>query len=185
MFAADLVAKKIMVFYAGVTNAEAGEQAPYRWLGGFDRNASAVNGVQFAARQLKGETAKWSGDFTDEKRVFGAIHPERGIDWEFFTKTAKEEGVKLAPGTDLVYTVPLDSATASAGPAAGGADAHRQAQGRRRDDRLALHGEQRERLPVQGRRLPRLPPRVGLPRFRHQRHRDHRAHPASLRTPSR
>ena len=69
--------------------------------------------MQFAARQLKGETAKWSGDFVDKKRVFGAIHPERGIDWEFFTKTAKQEGFKLAPGTDLVYSVPLDSATAT------------------------------------------------------------------------
>ena len=32
--------------------------------------------AQFAARQLQGETAKWSGDFTDKKRVFGAIHPD-------------------------------------------------------------------------------------------------------------
>ena len=94
VFAADLVAKKIMVFYTGVTNAEAGEQAPYRWLFGPDASASAVNGVQFAARQLKGETAKWSGDFTDEKRVFGAIHPERGIDWEFFTKHRQARGVQ-------------------------------------------------------------------------------------------
>jgi hypothetical protein len=113
VFAADLVAKKILVFYAGVTNAEAGKQAPYRWLFGADGSAAAVNGVQFAARQLKGETAKWSGDFTDQKRVFGAIHPERGIDWEFFEKTAKEEGFKLAPGTDLVYSTPLDTAEAT------------------------------------------------------------------------
>ena len=34
VFAADLVAKKIIVFYGGVTNAEAEKQAPYRWLGG-------------------------------------------------------------------------------------------------------------------------------------------------------
>ena len=78
MFAAELVAKKIVVFYGGITNAEADKQAPYRWLGGMDANAAAVNGVQFAARQLKGETAKWSGDFVDKKRVFGAIHPDAG-----------------------------------------------------------------------------------------------------------
>ncbi len=45
--------------------------------------------------------------------MFGAIHPERGIDWEFFEKTAKEEAFKLAPGADLVYSTPLDSAEAA------------------------------------------------------------------------
>jgi len=114
VFASELVAKKIVVFAAGVTNAEAGRQAPYRWLGGMDANASAVNGVQFAARQLKGSTAKWSGDFVDTKRVFGSIHPERGIDWQYFVSTAKKEGLKLAPGTDLVYSVPLDTSQTSA-----------------------------------------------------------------------
>ena len=113
VFADDLVAKKILVFYAGPTNAQAEKQAPYRWLFGTDSNAAAVNGVQFAARQLKGETAKWSGDFVKEQRVFGAVHPERGIDWEFFQSTAKEEGLKLAPGSDLVYSVPVDTSTAS------------------------------------------------------------------------
>ena len=39
VFAADLVAKKIVVHAAGVTNDEAATQAPYRWLGGFDSNA--------------------------------------------------------------------------------------------------------------------------------------------------
>ncbi len=112
VFANDLVAKKIVVFYGGITNAQAAKQAPYRWLFGTDSNAAAVNGVQFAARQLKGETAKWSGDFVDKQRVFGAVHPERDIDWEFFQSTAKEEGLELAPGTDLVYSVPLDTSTA-------------------------------------------------------------------------
>ena len=96
VFADDLVAKKIIVFYGGVTNAQAGAQAPYRWLFGTDSNAAAVNGAQFAARQLQGETAKWSGDYVDDERVFGAVHPDRGIDWEFFESTAKEEGLKLA-----------------------------------------------------------------------------------------
>ena len=113
VFANDLVAKKILVFYGGITNAQAAKQAPLRWLFGTDSNAAAVNGVQFAARQLKGETAKWSGDFVKEQRVFGAVHPELGIDWEFFHSTAKEEGLKLAPGTDLVYSVPLDTSTAT------------------------------------------------------------------------
>jgi hypothetical protein len=111
VFANELIAKKIVVFYGGITNAQAEEQAPYRWLFGTDSNAAAVNGAQFAARKLKGETAKWSGDFVDEQRVFGAVHPDRGIDWEFFQSTAKEEGLKLAPGTDLVYSVPLDTST--------------------------------------------------------------------------
>ena len=61
-----------------------------------------------------GETAKWSGDFTDKKRVFGAIHPDRGIDWQYFEATAKKEGLKLASGADLTYTVPLDTSQTSA-----------------------------------------------------------------------
>ena len=92
VFAAELVAKKIIVFFGGITNKEAGLQAPYRYLGGFDNNGSAVNTAAFAARQLQGETAKWSGDFVDKKRVFGTIHPDTGIDWEYFESFAKKEG---------------------------------------------------------------------------------------------
>ncbi len=112
VFAADLVAKKILVFQGGVTNAEAGRQAPYRWLGDFDSNAAAVNGVQFAARQLQGKTAKWSGGFTTKKRVFGALHPSRGIDWHYFESAAKNEGLEVAQTVE--YTVPLDLSTAFA-----------------------------------------------------------------------
>jgi hypothetical protein len=111
VFAADLVAKKIVVFYGGITNKEADRQAPYRYLGGFDTNGAAVNAAQFAARQLQGETAKWSGDFVDKKRVFGTIHPDRGIDWEYFESTAKKEGLKTA--ANVVYTVPLDTSQES------------------------------------------------------------------------
>ena len=40
VFAAELVAKKIIVFFGGITNKEADQQAPYRYLGGFDNNAA-------------------------------------------------------------------------------------------------------------------------------------------------
>ena len=40
VFVSELVAKKIIVFYGGITNVEAGKQAPYRYLGGFDNNAT-------------------------------------------------------------------------------------------------------------------------------------------------
>ena len=43
VFAAELVAKKIIVFFGGITNEEADRQAPYRYLGGFDNNATAIN----------------------------------------------------------------------------------------------------------------------------------------------
>jgi hypothetical protein len=112
VFAAELVAKKIIVFFGGITNKEADRQAPYRYLGGFDNNGSAVNSVLFAARQLQGETAKWSGDFVDKKRVFGTIRPDRGIDWEFFESTAKKEGLKTAQ--NVVYTVTLDTSQQTA-----------------------------------------------------------------------
>ncbi len=71
-----------------------------------------MNTAIFAARQLQGETAKWSGDFTSKKRVFGTIHPESGIDWEFFENTAKKEGLKVAE--NVVYSVPLDTSEQAA-----------------------------------------------------------------------
>jgi hypothetical protein len=114
VFASELVAKKIIVFYGGVTNKEAQRQAPYRYLGGFDNNATAINTAQFAARQLQGETAKWSGDFVDKTRVFGTIHPETGIDWEYFESTAKKEKLKIANGANVVYSVPLDTSQVAA-----------------------------------------------------------------------
>jgi hypothetical protein len=114
VFAAELVAKKIIVFYGGITNLEAAKQAPYRYLGGFDNNATVINTVQFVARQLKGETAKWSGDFTTKKRIFGLIRPESGIDWQYYTSTAKKEGLTLAKGAELVYSVPLDTSQVTA-----------------------------------------------------------------------
>jgi hypothetical protein len=112
VFAAELVAKKIIVLgVGGVTNAEAARQAPYRWAGGFDSNASAVNAAQFAGRQLQGETAKWSGDFTTKKRVFGALHPSTGIDWPYFERTAKQEGLDVAKTVD--YSAASDVNTAA------------------------------------------------------------------------
>ncbi len=112
VFAAELVAKKIIVLgVGGATNAEAGRQAPYRWAVGFDSNASAVNAAQFAARHLQGETAKWSGDFTTHKRVFGALHPSTGIDWPYFERTAKKEGLEVAQTVD--YTEASDVSPAA------------------------------------------------------------------------
>ena len=104
VFASDLVAKKIIVFQGGVNNAEAARQEPYRW--GSDSDGPAVNGAQFAARKLRGETAKWSGDFTTRKRVFGALHPSRGIDWQRFERTAKTEGLDVVQTVE--YSVPID-----------------------------------------------------------------------------
>ena len=71
-----------------------------------------MNTAIFAARQLQGETAKWSGDYVDKKRVFGTIHADTGIDWEFFESFAKKEKLKVAE--NVVFTVPLDSSQASA-----------------------------------------------------------------------
>ena len=114
VFASELVAKKIIVFYGGVTNKQAGQQAPYRYLGGFDNNAAVINTVQFAARQLQGQSAKWSGDFVNKKRVFGVIRPETGIDWQYFDSTAKQEKLQVATGANLQYSVPLDTSQITA-----------------------------------------------------------------------
>ena len=96
-----------------------------------------MNGAQFAARQLKGETAKWSGDFTDKKRVFGAIHPERGIDWPYFESTAKKEGLTLARSRSI-YTVPIDTSQTEAKQPGGGTRPRGQAQGRGRHHGVAV-----------------------------------------------
>ncbi|HXY92484.1 MAG TPA: hypothetical protein VEP49_08420 [Acidimicrobiia bacterium] len=114
VWAAELAARHIIVFFPGITNDQAQKEAPYRYLGGFDNNATAVNTAQWAARQLKGQTAKWSGDFTNKTRVFGDVHPESSIDWEYFQDTAKKEGLKLANGADLTYREPLDTSQTTA-----------------------------------------------------------------------
>ncbi len=113
VWAADLVAKKILTHQGGATNEEAARQAPYRWLGGFDSNASAVNGAEVIAKMLAGGTAKWSGDFVDEERTFGAVHPETGIDFEYFTTTLDDYGAELAIEPQE-YPVPLDSSAVTA-----------------------------------------------------------------------
>ena len=177
VFAADLVAKKILVHQAGATNDEAAQQAPYRWLGGFDSNASAVNGAQVVARMLKGETAKWSGDFTDQQRTFGAIHPERGIDFDYFTDTFKKEGGKLAaeptpvPGAASTRRQTTTSNQQTA-PTLDG-----EAEGRRCHHGAQLRVVRDGPGAVQGGRIPRLPPRVVLPG--HERRRTSRSPRAS------
>ena len=113
VFASELAARKVIVLQAGATNDEAASQAPYRYLGGFDNNSAAVNGAQVLGRMFVGETAKWSGDFTDERRTFGAVYADRGIDFDYFTDTFADEGGKLAIAP-LSYPVLTDSSQQSA-----------------------------------------------------------------------
>jgi hypothetical protein len=44
--------------------------------------------------------------------VFGALHPSTGIDWPYFERTAKNEGLEVAQTVD--YTVAQDAGTAPA-----------------------------------------------------------------------
>ncbi len=162
MFAADLVAKKIIVFYGGITNDEAGKQAPYRYLGGFDNNATVINAVQFAARQLKGRTAKWSGDFTTKKRVFGVIRPESGIDWQYFASTAKQEGLTLRLAAELVYSVPLDTSQITAKNQEEAPVLVAKLKDAGVTTVLLFSVVRHEPAAAQGCRQPRLPPRVAL-----------------------
>ena len=113
VFASELAARKVIVLQAGATNDEAASQAPYRYLGGFDNNSAAVNGAQVLGRMFVGETAKWSGDFTDERRTFGAVYADRGIDFDYFTDTFADEGGKLAI-EPLSYPVLTDSSQQTA-----------------------------------------------------------------------
>jgi hypothetical protein len=111
VFTSEIAAKKIMIFTANGTNADAAQQAPYRWQGVFDNDASAVNGAQFIGQMLVGETAKWAGDpaMRTKTRVFGAIYPERNLNFDLFLQGfAKYKGAKLAE--KVQYSVPLDAA---------------------------------------------------------------------------
>jgi hypothetical protein len=110
VFAKAIAAKKILVFTANGTNEDAALQAPYRWLGVFDNDASAVNGAEFIGKSLVGETAKWAGDpsMRTKTRVFGAIYPGQNLDFDLFLHGfAKYKGAKLA--AKVQYTVPLDA----------------------------------------------------------------------------
>ena len=100
-----------MIFTSNGTNADAAQQAPYRWQGVFDNDASAVNGAQFIGQMLVGESAKWAGDpaLKTKTRVFGAIYPERNLNFDLFLEGfAKYNGTKLAE--KVQYSVPLDPA---------------------------------------------------------------------------
>jgi hypothetical protein len=111
VFATEIAAKKIIIFTANGTNADAVQQAPYRWQPVFDNDASAVNGAQFIGQMLVGETAKWAGDadLKTKTRVFGAIYPERNLNFDLFLQGfAKYKGAKLAE--KVQYSVPLDPA---------------------------------------------------------------------------
>jgi hypothetical protein len=111
VFTAEIAAKKILVFTANGTNADAAQQAPYRWQGVFDNDASAVNGAEFIGKMLVGETAKFAGDpaLKTQTRVFGAIYPERNLNFDLFLEGFKKyKGAKLAE--KVQYTVPLDPA---------------------------------------------------------------------------
>ena len=173
VFASELVAKKIIVFFGGITNEEADRQAPYRYLGGFDNNASAVNTATFAARQLQGETAKWSGDYTDDKRVFGTVYP----DTRHRLAVLREHGQEGRPEGGYQHRVhgaarhQPDDAQGSGGSA----DDRRQAEGRGRHHGAALHVVPDEPGAAQGRRRPRLPPGVGVHRHGRPGHRGHGA----------
>ena len=83
VFAAELVAKKIIVIgVGGVTNAEAARQAPYRWAGGSDSNATAVNAAQFAGEATPGR---------DGEVVRGLHHEEARV-----RRAAPLDGYRLA-----------------------------------------------------------------------------------------
>ena len=43
--------------------------------------------------------------------MFGALHPSRGIDWQYFESTAKKEGLEVAQTVE--YSVPVDLGTAT------------------------------------------------------------------------
>ena len=110
VFAKAIAAGKTLIFTAtNGTNADAALQAPYRWLGVFDNDASAVNGAEFVGKELVGRPATWAGDaaMRTKTRVFGAITPDRNLTFDYFTKAfATYKRAKLA--ATLQYTVPLD-----------------------------------------------------------------------------
>ncbi len=80
IFGLAVAQAKIMAFNCGGTNSDAVAQAPYVWLGGFDSDASAVNGAEVLGKMFVGKPAEYSGNAADKTktRVVGVIKPQTG-----------------------------------------------------------------------------------------------------------
>ena len=81
-----------MAFNCGGTNSDAVAQAPYVWLGGFDSDASAVNGAEVLGKMFVGQPAQYSGNAADKTktRVLGVIKPSDRLDLRLVPDAAEE-----------------------------------------------------------------------------------------------
>jgi hypothetical protein len=114
VFDTAVAAAKIMVIGGAGTNQEARKQSGYRWINGADADSAAVNGGEWIAKEIYGQTAKWAGDSSmhSKTRVLGAVFPSSGVETNLFLQSLKKYGGKL--DTSVTYTVPTDSSTQQA-----------------------------------------------------------------------
>jgi hypothetical protein len=116
IFGLAIAQAKILAFNCGGTNDDAAAQAPYVWLGGFDFNASTINGGEVLGKMFVGKPAEYSGVAADKTktRVLGAVKPSTGLNYDLFTKSLKQYGGKNGVvKTEVTYTVPVDTSTAA------------------------------------------------------------------------
>ena len=116
IFGLAVAQAKIMAFNCGGTNSDAVAQAPYVWLGGFDSDASAVNGAEVLGKMFVGKPAEYSGNAADKTktRVLGVIKPSTGLSYDSFPTLLKKYGGKNGVvKTEVTYTVPVDTSTAA------------------------------------------------------------------------
>ena len=116
VFGLAIAQAKILAFNCGGTNDDAAAQAPYVWLGGFDLNASTINGGEVLGKMFVGKPAEYSGIAADKTktRVLGAVKPSTGLNYDLFTKSLKQYGGKNGVvKSEVTYTVPVDTSTAA------------------------------------------------------------------------
>ena len=112
IFGLAVAQAKIMAFNCGGTNSDAVAQAPYVWLGGFDSDASAVNGAEVLGKMFVGKPAEYSGNAADKTktRVVGVIKPQTGLSYDAFPKLLKQYGGKNGVvKSEVTYAVPIDT----------------------------------------------------------------------------
>ena len=117
VFGLAIAASKILAFNCGGTNDDAAAQAPYVWLGGFDLNASTINGGEVLGKMFVGKPAEYSGIEADKTktRVLGVVRPATGLNYDLFTKSLKKYGGKNGTvKAEVSYTVPVDTSTTAA-----------------------------------------------------------------------
>ena len=178
IFGLAVAEAKIMAFNCGGTNSDAVAQAPYVWLGGFDSDASAVNGAEVLGKMFVGKPAEYSGNAADKTktRVLGVIKPQTGLSYDAFPKLLKQYGGKNGVvKSEVTYAVPIDTSAILTSNQAEAPTLTAKLKDEGVTTVVAFSSAQMTRLMMEAADEARLVPRVVLPGLRCPGHRGHRS----------